>query len=181
MAWTDPVRYPNPYEQINNEEFLNTNVIDNLVNHQERIVTLEEGGGGGSDVVFAATSNAGNSFPPSGDPTLGNWTTLVEAGATRSGTTITLTDTGIYEIFFSARISNIGSATSTVYINNVANSRQYARFSETFNLYKTVNLHFTGSLPAATAINIKADSSGTAAWSPYDAYDLHSIVIRKIG
>lgn len=45
MAWTDPVRYPNPYEQMNNEEFLNTHVIDNLVDHQTRIVTLESGGG----------------------------------------------------------------------------------------------------------------------------------------
>lgn len=31
MAWTNPVRYPNSDEQANNEDFLNVNVIDNLV------------------------------------------------------------------------------------------------------------------------------------------------------
>lgn len=31
MAWTDPVRYPNSAEIANNEDFLNVNVIDNLV------------------------------------------------------------------------------------------------------------------------------------------------------
>lgn len=31
MAWTDPVRYPNSAEIADNEAFLNTNVIDNLV------------------------------------------------------------------------------------------------------------------------------------------------------
>jgi hypothetical protein len=50
MAWTTPTRYPNSAEIADNEGFLNTNVIDNLVNHQERIVTLESGGGGSSFV-----------------------------------------------------------------------------------------------------------------------------------
>jgi len=31
MAWTTPTRYPNSAEIANNEEFLNVNVIDNLV------------------------------------------------------------------------------------------------------------------------------------------------------
>ena len=179
MAWTDPVRYPNPYEQMNNEEFLNTNVIDNLVNHQERIVTLEEGGGGGSDVVFAATSDQNNLFTTA--PTLSSWTDLVTTGATRSGTDITLTETGIYEIFFTARITNTSSGLTNIWINNVASARRYADFYETFNGAKTVNLHFTGSLPAATAINIKALSAVTGLWVTYGLYDTHCIVIRKIG
>ena len=31
MTWTDPTRYPNSAEIANNEDFLNVNVIDNLV------------------------------------------------------------------------------------------------------------------------------------------------------
>lgn len=170
MAWTDPVRYPNSMEITNNEDFLNTYVIDNLA-------YLKANSGG--DVVFAATSDQANLFSTA--PTLSSWTNLVTTGATRSGTDITLTQTGIYEIFFTATISNTSSGLTNVYINNVANSRRYANFNETFNGGKTVNLHFTGSLPAATAINIKASSSVTGLWAPYDVYDPHSIVIRKIG
>jgi hypothetical protein len=55
MAWTNPTRYPNSAEIANNEEFLNVNVIDNLVNHQERIVTLEEAGGGGGGMVVVGS------------------------------------------------------------------------------------------------------------------------------
>ncbi len=172
MAWTDPLRYPNLSEQTDNESFLNTNVIDNLV-------YLKENSGGGSDVVFAATSDQNNLF--SSAPTLSSWTDLVTTGATRSGTNITLTETGIYEIFFTARITNTSSGLTTVYINNVANSRRYADFYETFNGAKIVNLHFTGSLPAATAINIKAESAVTGLWVTYGSYDPHCIVIRKIG
>ena len=171
MAWTDPTRYPNSMEIADNEAFLNTNVIDNLV--------YLKANSGGSDVVFAATSDQANLFTTA--PTLGNWTDLVTTGATRSGTDITLTQTGIYEIFFTATISNTSSGLTNVYINNVANSRRYANFYETFNGGKTVNLHFTGSLPAATAINIKASSAVTGLWVTYGSYDPHCIVIRKIG
>lgn len=171
MAWTDPVRYPNSLEQNDPEGALNTYVIDNLA--------YLKANSGGSDVVFAATSDQANLFSTA--PTLSSWTNLVTTGATRSGTDITLTQTGIYEIFFTATISNTSSGLTNVYINNVANSRRYANFNETFNGGKTVNLHFTGSLPAATAINIKASSAVTGLWAPYDAYDPHSIVIRKIG
>ena len=41
MTWTDPVRYPNSAEIADNEAFLNTNVIDNLVDHETRIVANE--------------------------------------------------------------------------------------------------------------------------------------------
>ena len=41
MAWTTPTRYPNSMEIADNEAFLNTNVIDNLVDHESRIVSSE--------------------------------------------------------------------------------------------------------------------------------------------
>ena len=37
MAWTDPTRYPNSMEIADNEAFLNTNVIDNLVYLKDNI------------------------------------------------------------------------------------------------------------------------------------------------
>ena len=40
MAWTDPTRYPNSAEIADNEAFLNTNVIDNLIDHETRLVDL---------------------------------------------------------------------------------------------------------------------------------------------
>lgn len=41
MAWTTPTRYPNSAEQANNEDFLNVNVIDNLVDHETRLLLAE--------------------------------------------------------------------------------------------------------------------------------------------
>ena len=39
MTWTNPTRYPNSMEIADNEAFLNTNVIDNLIDHETRINT----------------------------------------------------------------------------------------------------------------------------------------------
>lgn len=65
MAWTDPVRYPNSAEIADNEAFLNTNVIDNLV-------YLKENSGGAaplSNYSFGNFSGSVNSitFTPNGD------------------------------------------------------------------------------------------------------------------
>jgi hypothetical protein len=52
MAWTNPTRYPNSMEIANNEAFLNTNVIDNL------IYLKENSGGGGGNFTLIETKNA---------------------------------------------------------------------------------------------------------------------------
>jgi hypothetical protein len=99
-------------EIADNEAFLNTNVIDNLVDLNTRLEAA-----GGVKVVYAGTWAPNASYTIMVSPTQGTassfpgtWTNWIQDGATQANDVITFATTGIYEITVRARVAqNSGS------------------------------------------------------------------------
>ena len=180
MAWTDPTRYPNSMEIADNEAFLNTNVIDNLVYLKAN---------SGSDVIFAATATLTTPFATSN--VINNWSNIVTTGATCNGTTITISAAGTYQVIASPRIINQNvsvAQTANIYLasDSTGFGTNYGRaYSGSIPIFQDVApvISSVCVLSAnATLVIYGASSSNTDVyWYGNNSSVKHSIVIRKIG
>ena len=198
MAWTDPIRYPNPYEQMNNEEFLNTHVIDNLS-------YLKANSGGIPTALYASSTVAGT---PLG--TLASGSATVEfalssnialKGGTESyaGTSnfslsdgskcrIGVSSSGIYRIDFSINLkSNTGTTDQaigfqaenstdggTTWNKSTAYTSAYVHGFYLGTTYEQDGKTLSGTLftycPAAGLMRVSANTTGGAG-----TYNLYSV------
>lgn len=150
----------------------------------ENLNTLGSGGGGGTDVVFAATSQL--FVVTTSINTINDWTTLVSNGATCDGTTITLAESGVYEVSFNGSLLNdsAGPLFASIGVKNSGPGFTTYGVSSIIEIQATnvqfYNGNFARSFVANDTLVVSTGASPNFYWNG-SADKKHSVVVRKIG
>ena len=139
----------------------------------------------GTEVVFAATSQLNSSTSATG--VINDWITLISDGATCDGTTITLTETGVYEISYNGTLLNTNLSNSypgNITIKNSAGGSTTYGGSLTVDIQPFEPQRYNGNFARTFAANdtlvLTASAIPNLSWY-YSSEGFHSIVVRKIG